>query len=96
MGQWQMSVRKGQFCSIWVKNITVKFKSGAVGPKNFIIQLIKWPCLRLRVNIFLVHTCLGKETPVVSDRVIFAQFQWAYYSFLKLKIEWVEPKNLNA
>ena len=34
-----------------------------------------------------MHTCLWKEPPCVFERVVFAEFDWKYHIFLKMKME---------
>ena len=33
----------------------------------------------------LVHTCVWNEPPQVSERVVFAEFEWKYHNFLNIK-----------
>ena len=41
-----------------------------------------------------MHTCLWKEPPCVFERVVFAEFDWKYHIFLKMKMEEWDRKNL--
>ena len=36
-----------------------------------------------------MHTCLRNEPPQVCESVVFAEFEWKYHNFLKIKTgEW--------
>ena len=47
-------VSEGHFCWIWLEiSQFLKYKNGVVRPKNLIVSLLKWSCLRVSRNIFV-------------------------------------------
>ena len=53
------SLWDGRFCWIWLElSPFLKYENGLVGSKKFIVELLKWPCLRLSGNILFGRRCI--------------------------------------
>ena len=68
-----------------------------MGPKSFYIELLKWSCLRLSINIFSRSRCIrvSETSHHRSLRgVAFAEFDWKYHIFLNIETEERDLKTL--
>ena len=69
-------VLEGRFCTILVKILHLfKYKSGRFGPKDFIVELLKWSLLRLSRTILLGSRCIrvSETSPHWCVRGLFLQ-----------------------
>ena len=73
-----------------------KYKNGEVGPKNFMVYLLKQSCLRVSRNIFFARRCIhdseGSHHSLLKGS--FLLNLTGHFAFFKYKYEEVGPKTL--
>ena len=90
-------VWEGRFCWISLEmSHCFKYKNGEVGPKNFMVYLLKRSCLRVSRNIFFARRCIqdseGSHHRLLKGSLLLNLTE--NLAFFKYKYGEVRPKTL--